>query len=185
MRYADERGVFVQKNGHPAMAWKVCRSASCALMGTDTMQDYYLDHAPRLEALIHGGESRKRAAASEDVGTPAASASASASASTRPRKIAQSAIAKLTHRVQSGVRLEPGPPRRHDNIPSTPNREPTPPSLVIAGNRGNKFTESDKEYFVKYLLWALKSDPAMSRADLCNRLSAKVGAAVSACGHAR
>lgn len=62
-----------------------------------------------------------------------------------------------------------------DGLPAAPTRSPSPPTLVIAGPRGNRFTDQDKDYFLRYILWALQCDPSLTRQELCNNLEVKVG----------
>jgi hypothetical protein len=40
---------------------------------------------------------------------------------------------------------------------------------------GNRFTQADKDYFIKFLCWSLKQDPSLSRGKLCELLAEKVG----------
>ncbi|KAJ7829576.1 hypothetical protein B0H14DRAFT_1205283 [Mycena olivaceomarginata] len=45
-------------------------------------------------------------------------------------------------------------------IPEPPPRSPTPPTEVIPHyGGGNRFTQADKDYFIKFLCWSLKQDP--------------------------
>ncbi|KAG7099017.1 hypothetical protein E1B28_000900 [Marasmius oreades] len=58
-------------------------------------------------------------------------------------------------------------------IPEPPSRSPTPPTKVVPHSRGNKFTEEDSGFFIKYMSWKLKNDSDLSRNDLCELLAEK------------
>ncbi|OBZ76031.1 hypothetical protein A0H81_03083 [Grifola frondosa] len=53
-----------------------------------------------------------------------------------------------------------------------PSRPPTPPTKVEKTGPGNKFTEDDKEFFVKLILWELSRDSSLTRSKLM-RLAAE------------
>lgn len=60
-------------------------------------------------------------------------------------------------------------------IPEPPSRSPTPPTTVVPHHgRGNKYTQKDREYFIKFIGWRLKHDPTLTRNDLCDLLAEKV-----------
>jgi hypothetical protein len=59
-------------------------------------------------------------------------------------------------------------------VPPPPSRSPTPPTDIVVGKNGNKYTEADRKYFIKFISWRLKQDPALSKAELCELLSEKV-----------
>lgn len=60
-------------------------------------------------------------------------------------------------------------------VPEPPSRSPTPPTTIIPHHgRGNKYTQEDREYFIKFIGWRLKHDPTLSRNDLCDLLAVKV-----------
>lgn len=67
------------------------------------------------------------------------------------------------------------PPNAEIKIPDPPSRSPSPPTKVIPQGRGNKYTEEDRQFFLKFISWRLKQDPSLTRNDLCNMLSEKVG----------
>ncbi|KAF9029269.1 hypothetical protein BDZ89DRAFT_1091845 [Hymenopellis radicata] len=58
-------------------------------------------------------------------------------------------------------------------IPEPPSRSPTPPTLVIPKGRGNKFTEQDKTFFLKFISRRVKEDASLTRNDLCELLAEK------------
>jgi hypothetical protein len=70
-----------------------------------------------------------------------------------------------THPIPPGNE-SPLPPRvrRHHSsswlsdlpIPPPPEDEPLPPTKVVKGFRGNRYTAEDKKYFSKYVSWALE-----------------------------
>ncbi|KAF7339594.1 hypothetical protein MSAN_02173900 [Mycena sanguinolenta] len=66
------------------------------------------------------------------------------------------------------------PPNTELKIPEPPSRSPSPPTEVIPHNRGgHKFTPYDREYFIKFIQWRLKSDPTLVRSELCELLAEK------------
>ncbi|KAJ3560468.1 hypothetical protein NP233_g10820 [Leucocoprinus birnbaumii] len=65
------------------------------------------------------------------------------------------------------------PPNADIKIPEPPSRSPSPPTKVIPQGRGNKYTEEDRQFFLKFISWRLKQDPSLSRNDLCNMLAEK------------
>ncbi|KXN83883.1 hypothetical protein AN958_00963 [Leucoagaricus sp. SymC.cos] len=64
-------------------------------------------------------------------------------------------------------------PNADIKIPEPPSRSPSPPTKVIPQGRGNKYTEEDREFFLKFISWRLKQDPSLTRNDLCNMLAEK------------
>lgn len=58
-------------------------------------------------------------------------------------------------------------------IPEPPSRSPSPPTRVIPAGRGNKYTEEDRQFFLKFISWRLKQDSSLTRNDLCNMLAEK------------
>lgn len=65
------------------------------------------------------------------------------------------------------------PPNAEIKIPDPPSRSPSPPTKVIPQGRGNKYTEEDRQFFLKFISWRLKQDPSLTRNDLCNMLAEK------------
>lgn len=112
------------------------------------------DRQPKKERITHGGPS-----ASSELGpTP-------------------------THTIPPGSE-SPLPPRvrRHHSsswlsdlsIPPPPEDEPAPPTKVVKGVRGNRYTAEDKKYFAKYVSWALKNDPSLLKSEIIAALAEKV-----------
>lgn len=66
------------------------------------------------------------------------------------------------------------PPHADLKIPEPPSRSPSPPTRVIPQGRGNKYTDEDRQFFLKFISWRLKQDPTLTRNDLCNMLAEKV-----------
>ncbi|KDR85349.1 hypothetical protein GALMADRAFT_53006 [Galerina marginata CBS 339.88] len=65
-------------------------------------------------------------------------------------------------------------PNAEIKIPDPPSRSPSPPTNVIPHRgRGNKYTKEDRDFFIKFVGWRLKQDPALSRLDICNLLADK------------
>ncbi|KAF9566169.1 hypothetical protein CPC08DRAFT_733776 [Agrocybe pediades] len=64
-------------------------------------------------------------------------------------------------------------PNAEIKIPDPPSRSPSPPTNVIPHRRGNKYTQEDREFFVKFVGWRLKQDPTLTRLELCNLLAEK------------
>ncbi|THH18428.1 hypothetical protein EW146_g2549, partial [Bondarzewia mesenterica] len=63
-------------------------------------------------------------------------------------------------------------------IPDCPTREPSPPAVIeilAPGRYGNRnaFTAEDKDYFIKFVMWALKCDPTLRKAQICSKLAEK------------
>ena len=88
-----------------------------------------------------------------------------------------------THPIPPGSE-SPLPPRvrRHHSsswlsdlpIPPPPEDEPLPPTKVVKGFRGNRYTAEDKKYFAKYVSWALENDPSLTKSEIVARLAEKV-----------
>lgn len=66
------------------------------------------------------------------------------------------------------------PPQADIKIPDPPSRSPTPPTKVIRGANGNIYTQEDKEFFIKFLLWELQKNPNLTKQELCIKLAEKV-----------
>ncbi|KAK7694786.1 hypothetical protein QCA50_001974 [Cerrena zonata] len=85
-----------------------------------------------------------------------------------PRKV--HVLVKRRKNLHSSERAHRG----LDNIeiPSTPSRSPTPPTLVERCGRSKvKYTEEDLTYFVKYIQWKLKDEPGIFTNEICRQLS--------------
>ncbi|TFK36857.1 hypothetical protein BDQ12DRAFT_706092 [Crucibulum laeve] len=65
------------------------------------------------------------------------------------------------------------PPNSEIKIPDPPSRSPSPPTRIIPQGRGNKYTQEDRDFFIKFISWRLKSHPDLTRNDLCNLLAEK------------
>ena len=66
-------------------------------------------------------------------------------------------------------------PNAEIKIPDPPSRSPSPPTNIIPHRgRGNKYTQEDRDFFIKFVGWRLKQDPTLSRQDICDLLSQKV-----------
>ena len=100
-------------------------------------------------------------------------ASPSPSTSVYPTATGRSTVNSLTvHEPVFNDRLPP--PNAEIKIPDPPSRSPSPPTKVIPQGRGNKYTEEDRQFFLKFISWRLKQDPSLTRIDLCNMLAEKV-----------
>lgn len=69
-----------------------------------------------------------------------------------------------------------GPVRSPDaEIPPPPSRSPSPPTRIEKGTRGNRFTDEDKQFVVRYLQWTLQnaSEP-LTKMRFCEMLYQKV-----------
>ncbi|KAF5375075.1 hypothetical protein D9758_000426 [Tetrapyrgos nigripes] len=75
------------------------------------------------------------------------------------------------------------PPNSQVVIPEPPSRSPSPPTKIIPHVRGNKFTDEDKDFFIKFISWRLKSDPSLERLELCDELEKKASRYSSAPHH--
>jgi hypothetical protein len=58
-------------------------------------------------------------------------------------------------------------------LPPPPSRSPTPPTKVEAGTNGNKYTEEDRTYFLKFISWRMSQDASLTKKDLCTMLHEK------------
>jgi hypothetical protein len=65
-------------------------------------------------------------------------------------------------------------PNSEIRIPDPPSRSPSPPTIVIPKGRGNKYTQEDRDFFIRFVGWRLKGDPSLTRNDICNLLAEKV-----------
>ena len=65
-------------------------------------------------------------------------------------------------------------PNAEVQVPDPPSRSPTPPSRIVPGANGNRYTDEDKEYFIKFISWRLKLEPDLTKQELCEQLSQKV-----------
>ena len=66
-------------------------------------------------------------------------------------------------------------PHAEIKIPDPPSRSPSPPTNVIPHRgRGNKYTNEDRDFFIKFVGWRLKQDPKLTRHDICDLLGEKV-----------
>ncbi|KIK07449.1 hypothetical protein K443DRAFT_673364 [Laccaria amethystina LaAM-08-1] len=64
-------------------------------------------------------------------------------------------------------------PNSEIRIPDPPSRSPSPPTIVIPKGRGNKYTQEDRDFFIRFVGWRLKGDPSLTRNDICNLLAEK------------
>lgn len=176
-----------KKNGHGAHLWK----------------DYYLDHKCRIDEVVESWtrsspkpqQIRNQAGfASVKKPTPTSfeteSPVAPSSVSKKPPKRRKTAhistvLPKPAGRRETinslsvpepvyGDRLPP--PNAEVKVPPPPSRSPTPPTTLIPHKgRGYKYTQDDRDFFHKFISWRLKSNPNLTRNDLCNLLAEKVG----------
>jgi hypothetical protein len=65
-------------------------------------------------------------------------------------------------------------PHADIQIPPPPSRSPSPPTEIQPVKNGNRYTDADKEYFIKFISWRLKGDPSLTKRELCELLSQKV-----------
>jgi len=66
------------------------------------------------------------------------------------------------------------PPNACIKVPDPPSRSPSPPANVVFQGRGNRYTQEDREYFIKFISWRLKQNSSLSRHELCEMLAEKV-----------
>jgi hypothetical protein len=66
------------------------------------------------------------------------------------------------------------PPQADIKLPDPPSRAPTPPTRVVRGSNGNRFTPEDKEFFIKFIHFELENNPDLTKHDLCVKLAEKV-----------
>ncbi|EGO30923.1 hypothetical protein SERLADRAFT_345204 [Serpula lacrymans var. lacrymans S7.9] len=150
-------------------------------------KDYYLDHHERLDLLVSRLSdqpiSAKKPFAPSFRLQPTSRAHGGSSKTPEPtgRKTFNSITApSQTQDVPNLL-----PPHASIIVPDVPSRSPTPPTLIIAGNRGNKYTEEDRSFFLKFISWELKNDPSLSKKELCEKLAEKAPhhSATSWAGH--
>ena len=65
-------------------------------------------------------------------------------------------------------------PNAEIKIPDPPSRSPSPPTNIIPQGRGNKYTQEDRDFFVKFVGWRLKQDSSLTRQEICDLLAKKV-----------
>lgn len=122
--------------------------------------------------------------------TPASRVSISAPLVKRPQKRSNHSTPPIAkEQSQSGRRstinslTAPSPvygdrlpaPHAEIKIPDPPSRSPSPPTNVIPHRgRGNKYTNEDRDFFIKFVGWRLKQDPSLTRHDICDLLAEKV-----------
>lgn len=66
------------------------------------------------------------------------------------------------------------PPQADIILPDPPSRPPTPPTKIVRGTNGNRYTPEDKEFFIKFIHWELEQDPDLTKDQLCTKLAEKV-----------
>jgi hypothetical protein len=171
-----------QRNGHSASLWK----------------DYYLDHKDHIDTWINmclekekskyppkthdrrpppHAVKRELSPARLPLSAPLPSKRrkhSSPSTSATPIPLAgRSTVNSLS--VPHPVYNDQMPaPNSELKIPDPPSRSPSPPTRVIPQGRGNKYTEEDRQFFLRFISWRLKQDPSLTRNDLCNMLADKV-----------
>jgi hypothetical protein len=180
-------------NNHAANLWK----------------DYYLDHKPRIDRLVEKhGESSDKSSSRLSVkkppldiqppvnqppkhrqGTPSTASSRARSkpgASSQKLKLQKTSGTRrktinslTTHTAAYGSSMPA--PNAEVRVPDPPSRSPTPPTRVIPSAHGNRYTDEDKQYFIKFISWRLKSDPTLIKAELCEQLARKVPPFVISC----
>ena len=70
------------------------------------------------------------------------------------------------------------PPNTEVRVPPPPSRSPSPPRHIVPQGRGNKYTPEDRDFFIRFISWRLKSNPGLTRVDLCDQLAEKVSAQI-------
>ncbi|KAJ3782068.1 hypothetical protein GGU10DRAFT_276318 [Lentinula aff. detonsa] len=147
------------KNGHSVILWK----------------DFYLEWKDKID--MHVSVSLKNKGIPDPLPmikvakkpTPASSGTNLPSAKNGHRSTINSITA---HAPSYNSRLPA--PNAEVKIPHPPSRSPSPPTKVVAHGRGNKFTEEDREFFIRFIQWRLRCDPNLTRNDLCDQLAEKV-----------
>ncbi|KAK7468735.1 hypothetical protein VKT23_003238 [Stygiomarasmius scandens] len=110
--------------------------------------------------------STSRAASSSKSSTPVHDFSMAASGSRR-----QTINSLTVHTPVYNKRLPP--PNSQVIVPEPPSRSPSPPTRIVPHVRGNRFTDEDKEFFIKFISWRLKNDASLGRNELCDELERK------------
>ncbi|THV05990.1 hypothetical protein K435DRAFT_773496 [Dendrothele bispora CBS 962.96] len=110
---------------------------------------------------------------------PSTSRTASSEASTPVHDFQVSASGKKRQTINSLTVHTPvynqrlPPPNSQIVVPEPPSRSPSPPTKIVPHVRGNRFTEEDREFFIKFVSWRLKVDPSLGRNELCDQLEEK------------
>jgi hypothetical protein len=65
------------------------------------------------------------------------------------------------------------PPHAELKVPDPPSRSPTPPSRVVASQKGNKFTTEDVAFLHKFISYELKCNPDLTKFELSEKLAEK------------
>ncbi|KII93787.1 hypothetical protein PLICRDRAFT_171494 [Plicaturopsis crispa FD-325 SS-3] len=169
--------------------------------GANMWKDYYLDHKPRIDGLVESmpGKTAKKPtprgarppipASSSSRGRSTSHASDSRRASTSSHKavkrrgpaIVPKHEKKPTQRktINSLTTHVPNqtdnllPPHAFIKVPKPPSRSPTPPTEVVPGQRGNRYTQGDRDFFIRFISYELKKDASLTKADLCEKLFQK------------
>ena len=154
-------------------------------------KDHYLEHKYRLDDLIGSYLRRrpppptlKKPTLDAFKAEPKLEASVSPILSGRPQQKGQSMKSSTpssahgpppTGRRHTINSLTVHPPTFHRGLPAPhadlkvpepPSRSPTPPTIIVPKGRGNKFTDEDKTFFLKFISRRLKEDPSLTRNDL-------------------
>ncbi|EIW86857.1 hypothetical protein CONPUDRAFT_148902 [Coniophora puteana RWD-64-598 SS2] len=116
--------------------------------------------------------SKGKARSSSQTTTSQRGSQATASAS-RPPKRSRHTMNSLSAPLYTHNNPKLPPPHMDIQIPDPPSRSPTPPTLVVSGTHGNKYTPADRDYFIKFISWRLKNDPSLNKKELCELLEKK------------
>ena len=155
-------------------------------------QDYYLDHATRINELIQRPKAAKKPIFPPSPTQPKSAPPQMKKPPKPQAKSSKSVVARpLASRRSTGdlpafgssVRLAShasrklisGPVKHRDvSLPPIPSRSPSPPTIVVQGTHGNKFTADDKEFFVNLMLYELHRDSSLTKSEICSKLADKV-----------
>ncbi|KAF9455075.1 hypothetical protein P691DRAFT_655007 [Macrolepiota fuliginosa MF-IS2] len=184
--YKDALNGLHGKNGHSASLWKdyyldhkdhidtwinMClEKEKSQSVDKHTVKPY--DRRPQLHAIKRESSPGRIPASAPPAMKRRKHSTPSTSATPGPAMSGRSTLNSLS--VPSPVfndRLPP--PHSEIKIPDPPSRSPSPPTKVIPQGRGNKYTDEDRQFFLKFISWRLKQDPSLTRNDLCSMLAEK------------
>ncbi|KAG1716002.1 hypothetical protein ID866_1167 [Astraeus odoratus] len=92
----------------------------------------------------------------------------------RPQKRVRSTFNSISASVPTATAVRGlTPPHVDILVPDPPSRSPSPPAKVQSSLHGNRYTQEDRDYFIKFITWRLKQDPSLKKRQLCEQLAEK------------
>ncbi|KAF5385466.1 hypothetical protein D9757_005406 [Collybiopsis confluens] len=105
--------------------------------------------------------------------TPNSIASTSSAVNIPSKSSRRSTINSITAHAPSYSSRLPAP-NAELRIPVPPSRSPIPPSRLVPHAKGYRFTQEDKDFFIKFIQWRMRGDASLTRNELCEQLAEKV-----------